>query len=236
MRVRLGEGAARVVDRPFLPPRVLGVVERHARPGEDAPLAHALGHLGGASLGRLVHQGERVQERLLGPGQAVQGGFAAHHALDVGVEVDVEPAAQHHGQTAQPVVVVERDDLGDGRPHRQADDMGPADAPAVEDGDRVGGQLAEAVGVRGEVAGGGAAGVAVVVADDVEAAVGQPPGELVGPAEGGEVAAHDEQQRRVRRVTEVVAPQLDVPARHDAFGHVSTPVLGGPGPLPRRRP
>jgi hypothetical protein len=113
------------------------------------------------------------------------------------------------------VRVLEGDRLGDHPAHRRADDVRLLDAEGVEHAHRVGRHVAERVARARRVAGEGGgevghgavldlrrqADVAVVVDDDVEAAVGEQLPEVGVPGDQLRAEPHDEQQRRIGRIT-----------------------------------
>ena len=111
--------------------------------------------------------------------------------------------------------------------------MGAVDAEVVEEADAVGGHLGQAVGRgalvaaddlaearhRGAREDGRAPDVAVVVADDVEAAAGEVGAEVLVPAEHLRAQAHDEQEGGVGGIAEGLEADLDVAGAAEAFGH-----------------
>ena len=125
------------------------------------------------------------------------------------------------------------DRLGDHAAHRDADDVGAVDAEVVEQADAVGGHLGQAVGGGALVAADDLAegrhrgaredrrapDVAVVVADDVEAAAGEVRAEVLVPAEHLRAQAHDEQHGGVGRVAEGLEADLDLADAAEALGH-----------------
>ena len=112
--------------------------------------------------------------------------------------------------------------------------MGALDLEVVEQADAVGGHLGQAV--RGgalvaaeDLAEGRDRGaredrrapdVAVVVADDVEAAAGEVLAEVLVPAEHLRAQTHDEQHRGVGGIAEGLEADLDVADAAEALGHV----------------
>lgn len=112
------------------------------------------------------------------------------------------------GRRRERVRVVEHGDLGDHPAHADARHVR---GPGVERaGQRrgVGGEIAQRVRRCRGIHGRGRAAVAQVVAHDVPSPVGERRAELVGPREHGRAA--DEQDRRTRRVAEVLDPECDV--------------------------
>ena len=114
--------------------------------------------------------------------------------------------------------------LRDHAAHRDPDHVGGLEAEVVEQGDGVGGHVASAYGARTRRPAkartsidrvtrpphlGGPAGVAVVVADDVEAALGEHPAELRVPPGHRAAQPHHQQQRLAVGVAEGLVAQLD---------------------------
>ena len=111
--------------------------------------------------------------------------------------------------------------------------MGALDLEVVEQADAVGGHLGQRVGRGALVAphylpegrdGGAredrrAPDVAVVVADDVEAAAGEVGAEVLVPAEHLRAQAHDEQDGGVGGIAEGLEADLDVADAAEALGH-----------------
>lgn len=79
---------------------------------------------------------------------------------------------------------------------------------AVEDGEGVGSHVGERVRVSVEVDDAGAAGVAMIEADDLTAAVDQGLDQFVGPADPLGRGTHDEEDHRVAGITETLGPDL----------------------------
>src|SRR2546426_1237156 len=87
--------------------------------------------------------------------------------------------------------------------------MGEVDTVGVEDADGVVREILDGVlYLAGRVAD-GAAGVPVVIPDDVPAAVGELAAEVLGPPHRRSHRAHDEENGRVRRVSEVLRIEVD---------------------------
>jgi hypothetical protein len=121
--------------------------------------------------------------------------------------------------------------LRDHPPHRGADDVGGVDAEVVHQADRVGGHVAEQVGGAAAAAEhhvdpgrhpsrldlGRAADVAVVEADDAEAALGQGRAEFLVPGQHLRGQAHHQQQRLAGGVAHLLLGELDPVRRGELF-------------------
>ncbi|MEI5034620.1 hypothetical protein RB201_23595 [Streptomyces sp. S1A(2023)] len=138
-------------------------VEGHPLPVQQAPLLHPEFQPGLVRLGRLLHQSHHLQEPRCGQRQPVGRGGSGDRRLDGGVEVDVQRAPEHDGEGQQTLGCVQGEKLADGVAQGHPHHMGGLDLPAVQDGQRVGGQFVEAVRSACEDALRGAAGVPVVV-------------------------------------------------------------------------
>ena len=125
--------------------------------------------------------------------------------------------------------MIEPDQLGDHASHRCAGDVRPVDPVGVEHGDAVGGHVGERVVGLARRTGSGAAGVAVVVADDEASAVGEPLAEVYFPHEHGRAGAHDQQDAGIGGIAEGVAADLDAVSFDDSLGVVCGHVAASVG-------
>ena len=121
--------------------------------------------------------------------------------------------------------------LGDHAAHRYADDVGALDPEVVEQADRVVGHVGERVGGTADAPGdelasgrrrrigevGRPAAVAVVEADHVEAALGEPLAELARASRPAGAEPDDEQQGGVARVAERLVAELDLAGGAELF-------------------
>jgi hypothetical protein len=110
--------------------------------------------------------------------------------------------------------VVERGELGDRPAHRHADDVRGTQIEGADDADCVGDEVRGGVRRSARLVADRLPGVAVVVADDEPAAGLQPRAEGVLPPVHRRARAHDEQDRRVGRVTERLDAELDTVDAH----------------------
>ena len=146
---------------------------------------------------------------------------------------DPAAAGRRHDrdQRADPVGVLDRQRLADHPAHRDADHVRRLDPEVVHQADRVGGHVGEQVG-GGRAAAeeevdaprharlvehGRAADVAVVEADDAEAALGQHRAELLVPGDHLRRQAHHQDQRLAVGVAHLLVGDLDAVAGRQAL-------------------
>lgn len=160
--------------------------------------------------------GPQLQHSWVDPGQLLDG---HRHPVRPHVRRGAERLGAQQGRGAQPVRVVGEQELGEHPAQGEADDMGPVGTAGVEDRHGVGRELGDRVRVLVERPG-GAAGVAVVVADDAVVG-GEEVDERIGPADPTGLGAHDQQKRRCIGGTALLHPEAD------AGGGVDVAVHGG---------
>jgi hypothetical protein len=166
------------------------------------------------ALDRLLAASRRPAEEVSVDGE---GRLAADPAARVG---------DHRDERAHRLGVLDRERLADHPAHRGADDVGGLDLEVAHQLERVGRHVGEAVLTLGHppqpqlsgrrdtlvVEVGRAPDVAVVEADDVKAALGELLAELLVPPDHLGREAHDQEQRRVRAVAELLIAEGDSPA------------------------
>ena len=118
---------------------------------------------------------------------------------------------------------MDRQRLHDHPSHGGAGHVRGRDAVRVEHAHGVRGHVVQGVGRRADFETGRLARVAVVVADHVPPAVDDRLDEVLLPVDALRARAHDEEQRRVRRVAEVLGPDVDAVRTHDLLSHVARP-------------
>ena len=150
-------------------------------------------------------------KRSVGRGQAPPAGSRGG-----GADEDERPDA---------IGVRECEQLGEGPARRDADDVGGGDPVRVEDAAGVRHQVGAGVRRAPRLVGHRAAGVAVVVADDEAAALGQPPAEALLPPEHRRADAHHQEDGRVARIAERLRAELDA-VRLDHPLHRYQPAYG----------
>jgi hypothetical protein len=177
--------------------RELPGVEGQDTAVEEAPVLDAPPQLG-LPVALLSHLLPHREQARVGAGQVLVAD------LRVGTRAAQRRRAPQCG-AEQPLRVIQEQQLHQIATHRHPGHVRAVDGQGVQHRHGVTGEIADRVGPLVEGVG-GAAGVAVVVADDA-VVPGQPAHESVGPAESTGAGSHDQQQRRQVLLADRLGPQ-----------------------------